>query len=210
MSSQTNKQKKRCVIRIKNFLTPKFILILTILILLVFGAVGLRSNLYSDRKTTKIGFEDIGELVTQAAYTTEVNVTDSSRELWGIKIPFTQSKYVYSYDVIIKAGFNFSEIEWSVDDESLQINVALPDAKVISNQIIPDSFKVYHESESIFQQISLEENNAALADLVENAEKDAIANGLLENARTNAETILNAFFGSHYDLTKYKLVYTDK
>ncbi len=210
MDSQTGAQEKKNFSWIVKLLTPKFIITFAILILLIIGAIGLRSVLSSDRKTTKIGFENIGELITQAAYTTQVNVTDASRELWGIQIPFTQSKYIYSYDVIIKAGFNFSEIQWSVDDENLQINVTLPEAKVMSNQIIPNSFKIYHESESIFRQISLEENNAALAALAENAEKDAISNGLLDNARTNAQTILNAFFGNHYDLDKYKIVYSDK
>lgn len=210
MDSQTGAQEKKNFSWIVKLLTPKFIITFAILILLIIGAIGLRSVLSSDRKTTKIGFENIGELITQAAYTTQVNVTDASRELWGIQIPFTQSKYIYSYDVIIKAGFNFSEIQWSVDDENLQINVTLPEAKVMSNQIIPNSFKIYHESESIFRQISLEENNAALAALAENAEKDAISNGLLDNARTNAQTILNAFFGNHYDLDKYKIVYNDK
>ena len=72
-------------------------IILTIAILAaVFGAgVGVRSVLVSENKLTKLGFEDIGELATQAAYCTEVNVTEGARELFGLTIPFTQSKYVY-------------------------------------------------------------------------------------------------------------------
>ena len=72
----------------------------------------MRSVLVSGNKLTKLGFEDIGELATQAAYCTEVNVTEGARELFGLTIPFTQSKYVYSYDVVIK------EIKDTADDES--------------------------------------------------------------------------------------------
>ena len=52
-------------------------IILTIAILAaVFGAgVGVRSVLVSGNKLTRLGFEDISELATQAAYCTEVNVT---------------------------------------------------------------------------------------------------------------------------------------
>ena len=46
----------------------------------------------------------------------------------------------------------------------------------------------------IFRQISLEENNEALAEMKKSAEEKAIEDGLLENARANAETILKGFF----------------
>ena len=61
-------------------------IILTIAILAaVFGAgVGVRSVLVSGNKLTRLGFEDIGELATQAAYCTEVNVTEGARELFGL------------------------------------------------------------------------------------------------------------------------------
>ena len=78
------------------------------------GAFGLKSLFATDGKTTRLGFEDIGQLATQAAYCTEVKVAEKSAELWGLTIPFTQSKYIYSYDVEVKAGFDFGAITWSV------------------------------------------------------------------------------------------------
>ena len=56
----------------------------------------------------------------------------------------------------------------------------------------------------------MEENNQALANLKQTAREDAVANGLLENARSNAETILRGFFRQVYDLEKYELEFTDK
>ena len=44
----------------------------------------------------------------------------------------------------------------------------------------------------------------------EKTEEDAIANGLLKNARTNAETVLTGFFAKEYDLDKYEIVFKDK
>ena len=86
----------------------------------------------------------------------------------------------------------------------------LPEAKVLSTELDLDSFKVYHEKESIFSPIKLDENNDAIKKMKENAKTDAIANGLLENARSNAEEMLKGFFGSQYDLDEYKIVFKDK
>lgn len=181
-----------------------------ILIIAVVCAIGfgVKNYIVSDSKTTKIGFEDIGELATQTAYCTEVNVTDASRELFGMKIPFTQSKYIYSYDIEIKAGFDFTEIEWDVNGSTIEVR--LPEAKILSSEVDQDSLEVYHEDESIFRQISLEENNEAVAKLRETAVNDAIENGLLENARENAESILTSFFAGVYDMDEYKIVFIDK
>jgi hypothetical protein len=185
------------------------ILKLAILIAIVAAiGVGVRVINVSESKTTKIGFEDIGEMATQSAYCTEVNVTEDAKELYGMRIPFTQSKYIYSYDIVIKAGYDFNEIEWK--EKNKTIEVKLPEAKVLSNELDMDSFKVYHEEESIFSKITLEENNDAVKKMKLNAQENAIANGLLENARSNAETMLTGFFADEYDLDEYKIVFKDK
>ncbi len=186
----------------------KVITIIAAVFIIAAVVLGVSRHFMTDSKTTKIGFEDIGELATQSAYCTEVNVTEAARELFGITIPFTESKYIYSYDIVIKAGFDFEEIEWKENGNTIE--VSLPETKILSSEIDLDSFKIYHEDESIFREITMSENNEALKSMKENAEKDAVANGLLENARSNAETILNGFFGNVYDLDEYEIVYKDK
>lgn len=184
-------------------LLPRVLGILVVILLAAAVAVGAKTVLSADGRTARLGFEDIGELATQSAYCTEVEVTEASRELFGVTIPFTQSKYIYSYDVVIKAGLDFTDVSWSQQDGT--IRVTLPEIRVLSNEIDLDSLKVYHEDESLFRNITLEENNAALADLKARAEQDAIGNGLLEEARDNAQQILTAFFANQYDLTEYRL-----
>lgn len=184
-------------------LTNKLVIALIIIAVLGGISLGVKQVAFTDNKTTKLGFEDIGELATQEARCTEVNVTDQSKKLFGIKIPFTQSKYIYSYDVVVKAGIDFNKITWSVKDKT--ITVKMPESKILSCELDMDSFKVYHEEESIFTPIKLADNNDALKMLIENAKQDAVANGLLENAESNAETILRGFFANVYDLQKYKI-----
>ncbi len=184
-------------------LLPRVLGILVVILLAAAVSLGAKTVLSADGRTARLGFEDIGELATQSAYCTEVEVTEASRELLGVTIPFTQSKYIYSYDVVIKAGLDFTDVSWSQQDGT--IRVTLPEIRVLSNEIDLDSLKVYHEDESLFRNITLEENNAALADLKARAEQDAIGNGLLEEARDNAQQILTAFFANQYDLTEYRL-----
>ena len=169
------------------------------------GAIGMKRYITHESQTTKLGFEDIGELATQEANCTEVNVTEDVRKLFGIDIPFTQSKYIYSYNVIVKAGYDFGEIRYEVKKDS--IKVTLPEVRILSSEVYEKSFRVYHEEESIFNQIDLEENNAALVKLKAQAEKDAVANGLYENARENAQSILKGYFAQAYDLNDYKITF---
>ena len=193
---------------LKLYVTKQVITVVVIILVIVAVVLGVSRYFMTDSKTTKIGFEDIGEFATQSASCTEVNVTEAARELFGLTIPFTESKYIYSYDIEIKAGFDFKEIEW--EENGNTIEVRLPEAEILSSEIDLDSFKIYHEDESIFREITMEENNEALKPMQQKAEEDAIANGLLENARSNAETILTSFFGNVYDLDEYEIVFKDK
>lgn len=192
----------------KLYLTQKAVKIILIIAVIVILFIGVSRYFLTESRTTKLGFEDIGELATQTSYCTEVNVTEAARELFGMTIPFTQSKYIYSYDIQIKAGLDFEEIEWEVNGSTIEVR--LPETKILSSEIDLDSFKVYLEDESIYREITLEENNEALKSMKQSAEDDAVANGLLENARSNAETILTGFFGNVYDMDEYEIVFKDK
>lgn len=169
MQSETVKEGSIKVKFSKKYFTKKIITGVVILVVIVAVAIGLRESIFFESKTTKIGFEDIGELATQAAYCTELNVIDNSRELYGVTIPFTQSKYISSYDIVIKAGFDFKDIEWKVNGTSIEVE--LPEAKILSSEIDLDSFKVYHDDESIFTPITMTENNEALKKLKQTAGK---------------------------------------
>ncbi len=206
MQEQNERKKSHPLLK---YFTFKFLGWIILAVLVIVLALGIGKTLVNSQKTTQIGFENIGELATQAAYCTEVNVTEASRDLWGVTIPFTQSKYVYSYDIILKAGLDFGQIQWDVDERNHVIHVRLPEIRVLSNEIDLDSFQLYHEAESIFREITMEENNAALTDLKKQAETHAIENGLLDGARQNAEIILTGFFAGVYDLGTYTLKFSD-
>ena len=132
-----------------------------------------------DEKPTHLGFEDIGELATQAAYLTIVEDIDASRELFGVKIPFTQTEIIYSYDVAVKAGLDFDQVEWEVNDEAKEIQVTMPEIRVLSSEVDLESFKLYHENWSHFRPLRTEEFNAAAQAMKVEAQNRAVENGLL-------------------------------
>lgn len=163
-----------------------------------------------ESKATQLGFKDIGELATQSAIVTVVHATDEPRKIFGTAVPLTRSTFIYSYDMDIKAGFDFEKIEWTANDETKTISVVLPEAEVLSEEIVEGSFKQYYESNNIFNPLSMEMTDEALMQMMKEAKEKAIENGLLENARSNAEQILKPFFANAYDMSQYTLTFTHK
>lgn len=193
--------------RKKSIVKAKLIALIAVIVIALGAGLYFGKSLSSESRITKLGFEDMGELATQAAYCTMV---EAARDLFGVEIPFTQSRLIYSYDVIVRAGLDFEQIEWSVDEPNKVIEVKLPEIKVLNSELVTESFKLYLEDESIFRRISMEENNDSMIEMEENARRQAVGNGLLDEARANAEAILRSFFAGVYDLEKYEIVFTDK
>ena len=185
-------------------MNPKVLIILVIVVLLMGVGVGVGTQYFTKGDTSKLGFENIGELATQSVRCTSVRTENKDRDLYGWTIPFTTSKLIYSYDTDIKAGMDFSQIRCDVYATKV-IKVKLPKMKIMSSEIDYKSFKAYHEEESMFSPITMEEHNQSMTELVEQAQKDAIDNGLLEKAEENAKILVKTFIGQLYDLDEYKV-----
>lgn len=191
--------------------TTKLIVAIIIVLVLMGTGIGLSKHFSTDGKTTKLGFENIGELATQSVTCTSVRVDNKDRSLFGVSIPFTKSKVIYSYDTVIKAGIDFGDVKWRIgntNDTSKNIYVEIPQIKIISIDVDHNSFKLYHEDQSIFAPISLEEHNESMKELESTSEKDAIDNGLFDNALDNAKVLLTAFIGQVYNPNEYTIIFS--
>ena len=182
-----------------------FIILIFFMVNLLQDKLSTNGQPHTEVKTTKLGFEDMGEFVTQAAFTSSINSVEKDKELFGLKIPFTQSKYIYSYDSVIKAGINFSDIGIAIDNSNKSIQLSLPKFRILDSKLDMDSFKVYYEKESIFTSITLSENNDSMKLLLDSATETAIENGILLNAEENAKQILSGFVSQAFDLKEYSL-----
>ena len=177
----------------------RIIFILSVLLIVSIGFPIVKEHFFPENKAevssqaVKLRLEDMGELATQEAYVTSVNTIDKSQKLFGsFQIPFTQTKYVYSYDCQVKAGYDFSKITVHVDDAKKTVTFHLPPCKILSTEIDTDSLKVYHEQESVFTPVKLKESNEALQKMKEDAQTQAIHNGIKKAAKENAQKMLKA------------------
>lgn len=194
---------KACVFKLVQILFAIAVVIIAVLLLLVStGTVSLTSS-----DTVDLSMNNIGELATQVAYYTNVQVIENDKKLFGFAVPLTKSKYVFSYDGILKAGVDFAEIDVSVDELTRTISVKMPKPRIVSNEIDPDSLQIYDESRSVFTPLKIEDVNDSFEALRQEAEERARSHHILENAKENAEVLVTNFIANVYDPAQYTVVF---
>ena len=99
------------------------------------------------------------------------------------------------------------QVEWEVNDEAKEIQVTMPEIRVLSSEVDLESFKLYHENWSHFRPIRTEEFNAAAQAMKVEAQNRAVENGLLDNAQENAERVIQGFIHQNFDPQEYKIVF---
>ncbi len=184
---------------------------LALIAVLIIGlAIGYFTTNYfkSSAKATSIGFEDIGELNTQETCCAVIGVAGNARKLFDIDIPFTESKCIYTYDVIVQAGLDFDKIKWKEAGE--KIKVTMPEIHVTNSYLKEDSLEIYLEKESIFNNISFSDINETNKKLIETGVEKAKESGLYDYAKKNAEKIIRSFFVQHKEYKDKEFVFTWK
>lgn len=175
-----------------------------VLLIVAIGALSVQGT-KTITKPTSLGLKDIGELATQAGYFTTVQTISKSRDVLGWEVPGTQSNYVYSYDGTIKAGIDFKDIEMNVNEEEHLITIRFPEFRILSTEIKDDSFMLYNDGANLFTSLKLEDVDRSNTELKNAARESAINNGILDNARTNAEVLIRGFLAGMYDLDVYTI-----
>ena len=152
------------------------------------------------------GLNDMGRLITAEYYFTAVaSASTQLAPILGIKLGFTESSFLASYDGVVEAGIDCSKITVEKDEEARTILVSLPKAEARPANIDPNSLVVYSEKEGTGNHISITDYNKSLIELENAAEQKAIDRGLLEKADANAQTLIRSFVGGLVDLTEYQL-----
>ena len=154
------------------------------------------------------GLRDMGVLVTEEYYFTEVINYSSMKTLFGREVPMTESSYVASYDGVVTAGIDFSAVEIRKDDAAGRILVTLPAAEIMNVDIDPESFVLYSERIMPWNPISSEEYNSAFIALEEKAREHAMSRGLLEKADSNARTLVRNMIAGLVDTSRFTVEFT--
>ena len=93
-----------------------------------------------------------------------------------------------------------------MDNETKTITVKLPETKITSSEIDPDSYKLYSVTNNILNPISPDDFALSLSDLIHAEEERAIEKGLLQKAQKNAEVLIRNFVKSYAE--GYKITIT--
>ena len=129
----------------------------------------------------------MSELAVVTYTYTELGQYESSKEFYGVKMPFTTNRFLLTYDGVIKAGIDMTEVKVDVDQSVKTVTVTLPQAEILSHEIDEDSVKIYDEKTSIFNAFTIEDYTSFYADQKKTVEKKARDKGLLTEAQTQAE-----------------------
>ncbi len=150
--------------------------------------------------------QDVGKLVTEEYYFTEVVEYSSVKTLWKITLPWTKSAFLISYDGVVSAGVDMTAVRVEVNEESKTIRVITPEAEIMAVDIDFDSFICYSENSGIGNRISIKEFNGALQSVEETARSKAVEKGVLVRAKEHADLLIRTVISSLVDLGEYSLM----
>ena len=151
----------------------------------------------------------IGEYASLAYHYTTVVREINARDIRGWTIPFTTRRFIFSYDGIMKLGIDGTQI-W-IEEEDLeskvisdaeaatslpQIRIFLPPIKILSHEIIDGSIEVFDQSQTIFNEIRIEDAFNVTAERRRELEEKVMAGSVIQEARRSAEQQLGGLLGS--------------
>lgn len=156
-----------------------------------------------DTKIIEDGLNNMGFLITQEYYFTQVETYRKEMKLF--KIVPTDSEIVYSYEGAVYAGVDFEKIQIVKDEDNKTLTVDIPPAVIHDVKIDKDTFKVYSEKDYLWNPMKLTDYNASLAEYENAAKRKALENDILEKADKQAERIVMNFIRSIPEANGFKV-----
>ena len=154
-------------------------------------------------ETIQDGLQNMGTLITQEYYFTQVETYTKEKNLLGF-IP-SSSEIAYSYDGTVTAGVDFEKITISKDEAKKTIIVDIPDSEIQTVSVDKNTFKVYSEKDSLWNPMKLEDYNVSLAEFEEAAKKKALENGIIERSDEQAKALIGNFIKNFPSVSGFKI-----
>lgn len=212
---KSNNKKKFDLMKIlkKTPFVAKTIILVIIACLLI--GIGTRisndSNLNNDENVLMQEFKEVEFLVTQEWYGRIVEDSSKDRKIFNvISVPFTESRLIFSIDVEILAGVDFSKIEIEPFDETKIVIVRLPHSEIYKSYEVQNSFISYLDDESWFTNINSTEQQELIDKTVEKGKKQAIESGLLQKADENAKKIIENMIHGNEKTKDFEVKFENK
>lgn len=145
----------------------------------------------------------VKDLVTTEYHYKNMGSFDNQNTFYGWKVPFTEKKFILTYEGTIKLGVNLKNI--SVKIKGKDINIEIPDAKIISNEIDESSIKVFDEKTSIFNPIVIEDYKNFAEKQKKEVAENAVKKGIIAEADKNSAKVIKEIFLIDPDFNSYNI-----
>jgi len=170
----------------------------------------------------------IGEYASLVYHYTSVVKDINAKDINGWTIPFTTRKYIFTYDGKMKLGIDGTKVrveepalskeagltttpepETAPEENALPvIRIILPPVKILSHEIIDDSIEVFEQSQTIFNQINMQDAFKVTAERKREMERKVMAGDAVKDARISVEQQFGAFLRALPGITdNYILVF---
>lgn len=135
---------------------------------------------------------------------TEKSTQDPSRFFNLFDIPFTDTSFWYRYAGTIKVGVSLENAAMEGSNDRA-ISITLDQPYIISNTPDMDASGVLEANDNLFAHVNIEDVDNFQRDCIRISEESAMNGGLMEQARSNAQTNLSNMFkaalGDDYQVT---------
>lgn len=178
-----------------------------------FGGYSKGTKVHQTIQKPVVCYKDIEEIAFQEATIKEVGFIHKPVEVWGKEFdnPVTTSNYIFTYNAVIKAGYDLENIKDDGGNELTQtITVTLPKATVYEPYVNEDSFTKYWDDEKITANVGLDDIHDKKLEMIEHAKEAAIKGGLYEKTAEHAKVVITDYIHSLKGYENYNVVFNDK
>lgn len=154
---------------------------------------------FSNRTSEKEGGYDSSSVMNRIAYMQELALVRYNytgvisyrdyRKFFHLNVPLTDKYFLLKYNGYIKAGVDFSGIKVDVINPT-DVHVSIPMPKILDTVVDENSMEVFNESENAFNPLKMEDYKQALIREKEVMTRDAVKQGILDQATEQAKLTL--------------------
>ena len=152
------------------------------------------------------------ELVSLKYCYTDADVYEKNKNVsvFGYDATIGTDKTVFTYDGVINAGIDISEVNYIIDNNSRTITIDIPEPEIFSHEINENSFKFFDVKNSVFIETNLEDYTSLVSDLKKKKEDYLLNDGeFMDSVKENSERVIADFLTVSENTKDYKVIYGD-
>lgn len=147
-------------------------------------------------------------LITNQYRYTAADIYDDYKKFFGLNLPFTNSKAVFTFKGTMSIGLDLQKISYEIDNDNKIIHITLPEIGILSHDIDLSSFQFPFEEESIFNPKEMSDYVGAL-DQLKSKQAELVLNDqeYMANALYNTQEVLRLFLASSEFTKDYSVTF---